>query len=63
MELSEFFDRYWWAVFLFLFFMASFVLKPATSRAKKRAGGPSPQDGAGPAVGADADCPDSDGGD
>jgi len=30
--MAAFFDHYWWAVFLFIFFVAAFVLRPATPR-------------------------------
>jgi len=30
--MAAFLDHYWWAVFLFLIFVAAFVLRPATPR-------------------------------
>jgi len=65
MDLSEFLDRYWWAVFLFLFFVASVVLRPATPRSKRRAGAgaASTEGGEGPASDGTSGGCDSDGGD
>ncbi|MEK7265969.1 MAG: hypothetical protein AAB227_07710 [Pseudomonadota bacterium] len=56
MSVAEFFDRYWWAVFLFLIFMGTVAFKPVPRRRPRRGGAAS--DGAG-----DADCSgDGDGG-